>query len=98
MVNQNVCVVVFHDQQFLGLMFQNVEGRLLEAQKYWNLLLATLILGFSTLVEEFRHFKLQVVQCMNNHNHGTFEWVDGMLVQALEAGDWLLMDNVNFCR
>ncbi|KAG8124032.1 hypothetical protein E2320_019500 [Naja naja] len=52
---------------------------------------------FSTLVEEFRHFKLEVVQFMNSHTHGTFEWVDGMLVQALEAGDWLLMDNVNFC-
>uniref|UniRef100_A0A8D2PY94 Midasin n=1 Tax=Varanus komodoensis TaxID=61221 RepID=A0A8D2PY94_VARKO len=52
---------------------------------------------FSRLVEEFRHFKLQVAQHMNNSNHGTFEWVDGMLVQALQAGDWLLMDNVNFC-
>ncbi|XP_070589310.1 midasin [Erythrolamprus reginae] len=53
--------------------------------------------GFSTLIEEFRHFKLQVIQFMNIQRHGTFEWVDGMLVQALEAGDWLLMDNVNFC-
>ncbi|XP_062980947.1 midasin [Elgaria multicarinata webbii] len=52
---------------------------------------------FSRLVEEFRHFKLQVVQFMNSNNHGTFEWVDGMLVQALQSGDWLLMDNVNFC-
>ncbi|KAH0622150.1 hypothetical protein JD844_024188 [Phrynosoma platyrhinos] len=51
---------------------------------------------FSRLVEEFRHFKLQV-QFMNSNSHGTFEWVDGMLVQALQSGDWLLMDNVNFC-
>ncbi|KAJ7341746.1 hypothetical protein JRQ81_006597 [Phrynocephalus forsythii] len=51
---------------------------------------------FSRLVEEFRHFKMQV-QFMNNSRHGTFEWVDGMLVQALQSGDWLLMDNVNFC-
>uniref|UniRef100_UPI00358FB529 midasin n=1 Tax=Myxine glutinosa TaxID=7769 RepID=UPI00358FB529 len=28
---------------------------------------------------------------------GAFEWVDGPLVQALRAGHWLLMDNVNFC-
>uniref|UniRef100_A0A8C4NG77 Midasin n=1 Tax=Eptatretus burgeri TaxID=7764 RepID=A0A8C4NG77_EPTBU len=28
---------------------------------------------------------------------GAFEWVDGPLVQALKAGHWLLMDNVNFC-
>ncbi|PIK42632.1 hypothetical protein BSL78_20512 [Apostichopus japonicus] len=28
---------------------------------------------------------------------GQFEWVDGLLVQALQEGDWLLIDNVNFC-
>ncbi|XP_054829779.1 midasin [Eublepharis macularius] len=52
---------------------------------------------FSSLVEEFRCFKLQVVQFLNSSHHGTFEWVDGMLVEALQSGDWLLMDNVNFC-
>ena len=29
---------------------------------------------------------------------GTFEWVDSLLVKALRRGDWLLIDNVNFCR
>ncbi|XP_077160450.1 midasin isoform X2 [Paroedura picta] len=52
---------------------------------------------FSRLVEEFRYFRLQVVQFLNCSKHGTFEWVDGMLVQALQSGDWLLLDNVNFC-
>ena len=28
---------------------------------------------------------------------GHFEWVDGVLVRALERGEWLLVDNVNFC-
>ncbi|XP_048240547.1 midasin-like [Haliotis rufescens] len=28
---------------------------------------------------------------------GTFEWVDSLLVKALQNGDWLLIDNVNFC-
>ncbi|XP_070579649.1 LOW QUALITY PROTEIN: midasin-like [Ptychodera flava] len=28
---------------------------------------------------------------------GKFEWVDGLLVQALQSGEWLLIDNVNFC-
>ncbi|XP_014672453.1 PREDICTED: midasin-like [Priapulus caudatus] len=28
---------------------------------------------------------------------GVFEWVDSVLVRALRAGDWLLIDNVNFC-
>ncbi|KAL6070950.1 Midasin [Balamuthia mandrillaris] len=28
---------------------------------------------------------------------GCFEWVDGMLIKALENGHWILIDNVNFC-
>lgn len=28
---------------------------------------------------------------------GTFEWVDSLLVKALQEGRWLLMDNVNLC-
>jgi MoxR-like ATPase len=27
-----------------------------------------------------------------------FEWRDGLLIRALERGDWLLIDNVNFCN
>ncbi|CAI5721444.1 unnamed protein product [Hyaloperonospora brassicae] len=26
-----------------------------------------------------------------------FEWVDGALIQAMERGHWVLLDNVNFC-
>jgi midasin len=28
---------------------------------------------------------------------GRFEWVDGVILEAIERGYWLLMDNVNFC-
>ena len=28
---------------------------------------------------------------------GAFQWIDGMLIQALIHGHWLLIDNVNFC-
>jgi len=32
-------------------------------------------------------------------NHGgRFEWVDSVLVQCLRDGDWLVIENVNFCR
>ncbi|XP_031820381.1 midasin [Sarcophilus harrisii] len=53
---------------------------------------------FSKLVEEFRSFRLKLIQTVDGRSHGTFEWVDSMLVQALKSGDWLLMDNVNFCN
>lgn len=29
---------------------------------------------------------------------GCFEWMDGLLINALEEGDWILIDNVNFCN
>eukprot|EP01114_Cavostelium_apophysatum_P009738 TRINITY_DN2299_c0_g1_i6.p1 TRINITY_DN2299_c0_g1~~TRINITY_DN2299_c0_g1_i6.p1 ORF type:complete len:3028 (+),score=822.70 TRINITY_DN2299_c0_g1_i6:117-9200(+) len=29
---------------------------------------------------------------------GCFEWIDGMLIRALEEGHWILLDNVNFCN
>ncbi|XP_030054953.1 midasin [Microcaecilia unicolor] len=51
----------------------------------------------SSLVEDFCCFRRQLLQTVEGRSHGAFEWVDGMLVQALQSGDWLLMDNVNFC-
>ncbi|XP_066110370.1 midasin isoform X3 [Saccopteryx bilineata] len=53
---------------------------------------------FAKLVEEFRSFGVRLVQSSSGSSHGTFEWADSMLVQALKSGDWLLMDNVNFCN
>ncbi|XDA78991.1 hypothetical protein R6Z07F_009052 [Ovis aries] len=53
---------------------------------------------FAKLVEEFRSFGVKLMQSASGHSRGTFEWVDSMLVQALKSGDWLLMDNVNFCN
>nr|XP_045010044.1 midasin isoform X2 [Jaculus jaculus] len=53
---------------------------------------------FAKLMEEFRSFGVKLMQSASGRSHGTFEWVDSMLVQALKSGDWLLMDNVNFCN
>ncbi|XP_060061378.1 midasin [Erinaceus europaeus] len=53
---------------------------------------------FGKLVEEFRSFGVKLTQSASGRSHGTFEWVDSMLVRALKSGDWLLMDNVNFCN
>ena len=39
-----------------------------------------------------------VERCERTRHGGTFEWIDSVLVQALTNGDWLLIDNVNFCR
>jgi midasin len=44
-----------------------------------------------------------VIHCKNFiHQHSTmqtarFEWVDGILIKALEEGKWLVLDNANLC-
>lgn len=52
----------------------------------------------SKLQMDFTLLKERLAQMQDGWTHGGFEWLDGTLVQALQAGDWLLMDNVNFCR
>ncbi|CAB1342786.1 unnamed protein product [Coregonus sp. 'balchen'] len=51
----------------------------------------------SKLQMDFTLLKERLAQLQDGWSNGGFEWLDGMLVQALQAGDWLLMDNVNFC-
>ncbi|NXB28427.1 MDN1 protein, partial [Eulacestoma nigropectus] len=79
-------------------LVSKLEGILVLAQRLNNKINSYTKPEFAHLVEEFRRFKLQQAQAADCNSHGTFEWVDGMLVQALQSGDWLLMDNVNFCN
>ncbi|PKK33324.1 midasin AAA ATPase 1 [Columba livia] len=79
-------------------LVSKLEGILVLIQRLNNKINSYSKPEFAHLVEEFRHFKLQQAQAADLNSHGTFEWVDGMLVQALQSGDWLLMDNVNFCN
>uniref|UniRef100_A0A8C3JUM0 Midasin n=1 Tax=Calidris pygmaea TaxID=425635 RepID=A0A8C3JUM0_9CHAR len=76
-------------------LVSKLEGILVLTQRLNNKINSYSKAEFAHLVEEFRCFKLQQAQAADR---GTFEWVDGMLVQALQSGDWLLMDNVNFCN
>ncbi|XP_030578137.1 midasin [Archocentrus centrarchus] len=52
----------------------------------------------SKLQMDFTLLKERLAQLEDGWTNGGFEWLDGMLVQALQSGDWLLMDNVNFCN
>ncbi|XP_012665398.1 midasin [Otolemur garnettii] len=75
-----------------------MEALLLLMQRLNNKISSYSKAEFAKLVEEFRSFGVKLTQSASGHNHGTFEWVDSMLVQALKSGEWLLMDNVNFCN
>uniref|UniRef100_A0A3Q3NKD3 Midasin n=1 Tax=Labrus bergylta TaxID=56723 RepID=A0A3Q3NKD3_9LABR len=55
------------------------------------------VFTMSKLQKDFTLLKERLAQLEDGWTNGGFEWLDGMLVQALQAGDWLLMDNVNFC-
>uniref|UniRef100_A0A669QDJ1 Midasin n=1 Tax=Phasianus colchicus TaxID=9054 RepID=A0A669QDJ1_PHACC len=79
-------------------LVSKLEGILVLTQRLNNKISSYSKAEFALLVEEFRRLKLQQVQASDSNSLGTFEWVDGMLVQALQCGDWLLMDNVNFCN
>ena len=38
-----------------------------------------------------------IVMHANNSLVGKFEWNEGLMVEAMRKGDWVLVDNVNFC-
>lgn len=40
----------------------------------------------------------KIEQLMLQGVKGRFEWNDGILIKAMEHGDWVLIDNVNFCN
>lgn len=42
--------------------------------------------------------KVEVLATRTGGHAGYFEWVDGPLLRALERGDWVALDNVNFCN
>ncbi len=45
------------------------------------------------------HHRLDAIQrAGKRQGAAVFEWRDGLLIRALERGDWLLIDNVNFCN
>ena len=56
----------------------------------------------STLHGELPKFSSGSVRLQRYENakqgKGLFEWVDGVFIQAMERGEWLILDNVNFCN
>lgn len=44
-----------------------------------------------------QYFNKCSVFCTSSADSGGFEWVDGVVVEALLHGHWLLIDNINLC-
>ncbi|XP_043927744.1 midasin [Protopterus annectens] len=87
------------DYQEIGVPTEAVnklEGIILVIQRLNSKLNCFCKAEITDLRDELCSFR-QHLNSLTGCSHGTFEWVDGMLVEALKSGDWLLMDNVNFC-
>ncbi|XP_040203696.1 LOW QUALITY PROTEIN: midasin [Rana temporaria] len=78
-------------------LFNKLETVLLQIQRLNGKLNSFSKAEFTAILDHLHYFKDQLLNSVEGQSSGTFEWVDGMLVQALQSGDWLLMDNVNFC-
>ena len=53
--------------------------------------------SYKTAVAQLRRESASLRDLHEVPMSGRFEWVDGTLLRALETGQWVLMDNVNFC-
>ncbi|KAI9487690.1 MAG: hypothetical protein EXX96DRAFT_514297 [Benjaminiella poitrasii] len=49
-------------------------------------------------IEEITHTIQNLQKIEKESVAGKFEWIDGLLINALEKGHWLLIDNANLCN
>eukprot|EP00644_Phytophthora_capsici_P001912 jgi/Phyca11/108045/e_gw1.14.477.1 len=84
-------------KQKIQILYQKVLQRLMvssssiEKTEAGNEEALSMLSGLSTEIDS-------VVQLSkSNAIASCFEWVDGTLLQAMEKGEWVLLDNVNFC-
>ena len=53
---------------------------------------------FQVKMEEIENKMKEIAMIEENSITGCFEWIDGAIIEAIEEGNWILIDNVNFCN
>ncbi|XP_078492436.1 midasin isoform X3 [Ciona intestinalis] len=69
------------------------ENRFVELENQISMVLGTSMKNseYKELLAEWQNLKL------SEKSHGSYEWMDSVLVHALKNGEWLLIDGANFC-
>ncbi|KAH3728748.1 hypothetical protein DPMN_054709 [Dreissena polymorpha] len=57
-----------------------------------------MLLQISAIKKRLIKLKGKLSLAVAGQGGGAFEWVDSVLVKSLVQGQWLMIDNVNFCR
>ena len=63
-----------------------------------NLVTFTFVGEIHVIEARLGRVRRQLEKDNGTNEGGRFEWIDSILVKALQDGHWLLIDNVNFCR
>ncbi|KAI9678963.1 MAG: hypothetical protein M1829_001948 [Trizodia sp. TS-e1964] len=56
------------------------------------------LVSYSHKVSELLSECMKLLPGAGKANSARFEWVDGVIIKALERGDWLVLDNANLCN
>jgi midasin len=52
----------------------------------------------SQLCDKLNHFGHLLVELGKESDTGKFQWYDGILVEAVTEGGWIVLDNANLCN
>lgn len=62
-------------------------------------LVSSLALSYSSSREKFQVIQVALQRLLDSPSGtGHFEWVDGLLIKAMKAGQWVLLDGANLCN
>ncbi|GAM17980.1 hypothetical protein SAMD00019534_011550 [Acytostelium subglobosum LB1] len=58
----------------------------------------SVVQSYATQITAIRHSIDRLKATEKESVTGCFEWIDGLLIKALEQGAWIVIDNANFCN
>ncbi|GBG67611.1 hypothetical protein CBR_g741 [Chara braunii] len=75
-------------------LLSELVGKIRQVMEAWEGMQLSVELEPAKLEREVTELRLR----QGNSGAGRFQWVDGILLKALERGEWVLLENANFCN